>query len=837
MGNRHGRPALLLCLFLLASLHPRLFAQRNLAGSVQTRLALERLNVLGSVLMIAAHPDDENTALLAYFARGRKCRTAYLSLTRGEGGQNLIGPEQGDLLGVIRTQELLAARRIDGAEQRFTRAIDFGFSKSAEETLAKWGREKVLSDVVWNIRRFRPDVILLIFSGTPRDGHGHHQSSTILAKEAFAAAADRNRFPEQLKWVEPWQTARMFWNVFYWAADRERVDKEYPNHVLVDTGEFNPVLGYSYAEIAGMSRSMHRSQGFGAPERKGQIENYLVVVAGSPAKNDPLEGVDTSWNRVPGGAAVGPIFAEAARTFRPERPEDTIPLLLKARPLLASIKHPWAEYKLAELDETIALCAGLWLDASAERFAATPGSSLKVDTVALNRSHFPLNLAGVTVEDVEGAAAGPASLEYNQPVRQVVNVNLPPDQPYSQPFWLREPKDGNLYRVPSQEFVGVPDSPPAFRARFRVVAGSQEIELIRPVAQRFVDRVMGEQVRPLEIVPPVAIRIAEPVRMFPDANSRRLVVLLKANVAAASGEVKLRVPAGWSVAPERAPFRMSEQGEEVEVGFDITPPSGAARGDVTAVALIGGREVSAGVETIQYPHIPTQTVFPPSRAELVRTDVRVLAHRIGYVMGAGDDVPQALRQLGCEVILLGEDELTRGDLARFDAIVTGVRAYNVRPDLRASQRRLLDYVRNGGTLVVQYNVLPFGGEAPALGKLGPFPITVGRGRVSVEEAPVVFPNPGHPLLSAPNRITTDDFAGWIQERGLYFASEWDPRYEALFESHDPGEQPLLGGTLYARYGKGAYVFTAYSWFRELPAGVPGAFRIFANLLSAGRSVR
>ncbi len=789
--------------------------------------------------MIAAHPDDENTALLAYFARGRKFRTAYLSLTRGEGGQNLIGPEQGDLLGIIRTQELLAARRIDGAEQLFTRAIDFGFSKSAEETLAKWGHEKVLADVVWNIRRFRPDVILLVFSGTSRDGHGHHQSSAILAKEAFAAAADRNRFPEQLKWVEPWQATRVFWNVFYWSAERERVIKEYPDHVRIDPGEFDPVLGYSYAEIAGMSRSMHRSQGFGAAERKGRSENYLVVVAGEPAKADPFDGIDTSWKRVFGGAEIGAILEEAARTFRPERPEETVPLLLKARPLVATVKHPWAARKLAELDETIALCTGLWLDASAERYAVAPGSSLKVETVALNRSSFPLKLAGAAVEGADGAPGGTAAsmpLDYNQPVRQTVTVSLPPDQPYSQPFWLREPKDANLYHIGSQELVGVPESPPALRARFRLVAGSQEIELVRPVAHRYVDRVAGEQVRPLDIVPPVAVRIAEPVRMFPDTHPRPLGVRLKANGSGVSGDVLLRIPSGWKASPERVPFRTSEPGEERVLSFDVTPPAGASRGEVTAIAVVGGREISSGADVIEYPHIPPQAVFPPSRAELVRTDVRVLARRIGYIAGAGDEVPQALRQLGCEVTLLSEEELARGDLAQYDAIVTGVRAYNVRPDLRASQQRLMDYVQGGGTLVVQYNVLPFGGEDPALGKLGPYPLTVGRGRVSVEEAPVTFPNPDHPLLSAPNHITAVDFEGWVQERGLYFASAWDQRYETLFESHDPGEAPLTGGTLVSRYGKGVYIFTAFSWFRQLPAGVPGAFRIFANFLSAGRSL-
>jgi len=841
MNRRHrGLLVILLCLSVFCLLVPAARAQRSLSGETKARLALEKLNVLGSVLMIAAHPDDENTALLAYFARGRKCETAYLSMTRGEGGQNLLGPEQGDLLGVIRTQELLAARQIDGAQQFFTRAIDFGFSKSSEETLAKWGRERALADVVWTIRQFRPDIIVMVFTGTPRDGHGHHQSSGLLAKEAFTAAADPARFPEQLRWVQPWQAKRALWNVFYWARDRERLLKEYPRHVVVDTGEFAPIHGYSFAEIAGMSRSMHRTQGFGAPERKGRMENFLVTVSGEPATKDPFDGIDTTWGRLPGGGPIGSILAEAARSFLPEHPEQTVTLLLRARPMIAAIRDPWAEAKLRELDEAIALCTGLWLDASADRYEAVPGASVKIDATILNRSRLPLKLAGVSIEGAASRQAiesSPVPLEYNEPVRRTVTINLPADQPYSQPFWLRTPKDGGFYNIESQEMVNLADTPPVLTARFRVVIGSGTVELVRPVSYRYVDRVKGEQVRPFVVVPPVAVEVSEPVRLFPDMQARRIGVLLKANIAGASGDVLLRVPKGWTAAPSRVAFRISEMGEETTAVFNVTPPSGASRGDAMAVVSIGGREISVGTEVIDYPPIPPQTVFPPARLELVRTDVRVLARKIGYVMGAGDDVPAALRQLGCDVVLLGEDDLARGDLTQFDAIVTGVRAYNVRADLRANERRLLEYVRAGGTLVVQYNVLPFGGEAPVLGNLGPYPFRIGRGRVSVEDARGAFLPPNHPLLMTPNRITSADFEGWVQERGLYFPSEWDPHYETLIACHDPGEEPLKGGVLFTRYGKGAYVFTSYSWFRELPAGVPGAFRLFANFLSAGRSTQ
>src|SRR5882762_5833332 len=419
--------AALLCTFAPAQ------AQRDLYGAAEIELQLEKLNVLASVLMIAAHPDDENTALLAYFARGRKTRTAYLSATRGEGGQNLIGPEQGDLLGVIRTQELLAARRIDGAQQFFTRAVDFGFTKTPEETLAKWGHDRILSDMVWTIRHFRPDVIVLRFSGTPRDGHGQHQASALLGKEAYLAAADKNRYPEQQ--IEPWKAKRLLYNVIAFTPEQEKQAAAMPGRIEIDTGVYNPVLGKSYNEIAGISRSQHRSQAMGSPERRGPSKNYLTLVAGDAASGDPFDGIDTTWNRIPGGAAVGPILAEAASTFSPLDPARTIPLLLKARPLIAQMRSGWAALKLRELDETIAACAGLWLDVTADRPTPTPGSTIQATVTAINRSQFPLTWLG--------PAATP--LEYNQVRTRSLPLSVPADQPYSEPFWLVKPKEGSSY--------------------------------------------------------------------------------------------------------------------------------------------------------------------------------------------------------------------------------------------------------------------------------------------------------------------------------------------------------------------------------------------------------
>lgn len=818
-------------------------AQRELSGSAETRLALDRLNVTGSVLMIAAHPDDENTALLAYLARGRKVRTGYLSLTRGEGGQNLIGAEQGDALGVIRTQELLAARRIDGAQQFFTRAIDFGFTKTPQECFEKWGRDKILSDVVWVIRRFRPDVIILRFSGTPRDGHGQHQASAILGREAFAAAADPKRFPEQLKDVQPWQAKRLMWNPGAFSKEQREEVEKMPNRITVDPGEYDPILGHSYAEIAGMSRSMHRSQGMGAAERKGSAKDYLITQSGPVATHDIFDGIDISWNRIPGGAAVGQVLAEAAKRFDPENPDRTVPALLKAQKLMATLHDPLVAAKQRELSDAIALCSGLWLDATADKYAVTPGGSLKINATALSRDHLAVQVKSIDIEGISPATTKDKFgevLPFNEPKVYALTTAIPEHQALSQPYWLVEPKEGDDYTIPNQLDVGLPENPPLFEAHFHLGIESQDVEVVRPVDYRYIERAQGERTRPVIVEPPVALQWSQSAIVFPNASARQVVLQVQSNVAKAAGKVHIQMPAGWTISAPSGDFRLTSPGEETEVLFEVSPPSDDAQGPLVASAQVGNQTVTTSMETISYPHIPTQVLFPPTDAKLVHADVRLLAKTIGYVMGAGDDVPQALQQLGAQVVLLSSDDLAEGDLSRFDAIVTGVRAYNVRADLRANQGRLLDYVKKGGTLLVQYNVAeggnPFGGNTNLLDNIGPYPLTIGRDRVTVEQAPVEFLHPESPLLHQPNEITEHDFDGWIQERGLYFASQWDQHYEPLFETHDPKENPLVGSTLYLRYGKGAYVFTAFSWFRELPAGVPGAFRIFANLLSAGKTL-
>ncbi|MEO8126041.1 MAG: PIG-L family deacetylase, partial [Bryobacteraceae bacterium] len=607
----------ILLALLLPALSVPAWPQRELSGSEQIKLALENLADTRSVLVIAAHPDDEPTSLLTYFVRGRHIRTGYLSLTRGEGGQNLIGSEQGKLLGVIRTQELLAARRIDGAEQFFTRAIDFGFSKTPQETIAKWGHEPLLSDVVWVIRRFQPDVIVLVWSGTTRDGHGQHQESAIISREAFAAAADKNQFPEQLKYVQPWQTRRMYQlgrRTFdqYRPAAEVAADKTPPEKTLdIDTGEFSPLLGHSYNEIAGMSRSMHRSQGMGSAEQRGSSVMWLLPVGGDASLEDALQGIENGWKRQPQGAAIDDLLSRAFASFDAEHPEKTIPLLTQARPLVAAITTGWAARKLEDLDEAIALCAGLWLDAGTDRATAVPGGTVKITATAINRSPARVVLISVKTSGASGAPETDSladTLAYNKPDKKTLTWTIPESQPSSQPFWLRKPSHGDMYTIENQQLIGVADAPPVLQATFRLQVGGTEIAVQRPVHFRYVDRVRGELTRPLAVVPPVALGVEEKAILFPNSDARLIDVDVKANKPETAGTVSVTVPPGWKAEPSSRPFQLAVTGEQAALRFKITPSAAEGRGELRLQALMSnGAQVGSSMDVINYTHIPPQT--------------------------------------------------------------------------------------------------------------------------------------------------------------------------------------------------------------------------------------
>lgn len=811
-------------LALFPAIHVRA-QQDGTTGSAELEIALHKLNVLGSVLYVAAHPDDENTALLAYFSRGRKFRTAYLSVTRGEGGQNLIGPEQGTSIGLIRTQELLSARRIDRAEQFFTRAIDFGYSKTAEETFEFWGKDQVLSDMVWVIRKFRPDIIITRFTAANSGGHGHHTASAILAQEAFAAAADPTRFPEQLKSVSPWKARRLLWNS--WRPNQQEAAV---NLLRVDTGEYDPFLGRSYSEMAGESRSQHKSQGFGSAGRRGTQYEYFEVLAGEPASRDPFEGVDVTWDRVAGGHRVGVLLADTLKTFDPERPSASIPGLLAVYDEMGKLPaEPWVGLKKAELVRAIQACGGIWLEAMAGDYAAAPGDEVKIRTTIINRCDLPFALHSLGFPALAPDAIQDRPLKNNEPVTIETTVRLPKDFPLSQPYWLERPHTEGLYAVKNESLIGLAENPPAASAKISLTVDGHVLDYTVPVLFRWTDQVNGELLRSFEVRPRVTIQIEDKVGIFPGESPRKVKLRLKSHSPDVKGLVRLKGPEQWRSSPASLSFSLAGKYDECEAVFEVSPPKTADVAWLTAEAEVDGETISRELVEISYPHIHRMVYFPDSRFKVVKLDVKTDGKRIGYIMGAGDEIPSALQSLGYDVVLLDDERLENADLTRFDTIITGVRAYNTRDSLKLAKDRLLQYVSGGGTLVVQYNV-----ASPQLAdRIGPFPFTIGRDRVSVENAPVVFLAPGHRLLNYPNKITPKDFEGWIQERGLYFASQWDERYETVLSSHDPGEPDKAGALLFARYGKGIFIYTAYAWFRQLPAGVPGAFRIFANIISAG----
>ncbi len=789
------------------------------------KLAVDKLSVLGSVLYVGAHPDDENTALLAYLAKGKLVRTAYLSMTRGEGGQNLIGPELGDELGVIRTQELLAARRVDGAEQYFTRAIDFGYSKTSEETLRMWGDDKILSDVVWIIREFRPDVIITRFSPT-LGGHGNHTSSAILAEQAFNASGDENRFPKQLKYVKPWKAQRLMFNTARFFDST----LDTTNAVKVDVGEYNPILGRSYSEIAGISRTNHKSQGFGASQTRGPGINYFRNTLGNPAKNDLFDGIDLSWSRIPGGGAVDSILETVNKNFDIQHPSASLPLLLNTYSVLSRLHDDyWVELKKKELEDVIKASAGLWFDALASDYSVVPGNQIKISVSAINRSGAAIRLDSVSIPYSVGSITS-QQLNPNAPVQGSVAVNVPPDFPYSIQYWLREQPDKGSYNISDQSLIGRPEDDPSLKATFYLRVGGRQLSYAIPVQYRWVDPVDGELYRPFVVIPPAAFNLEEKVIVFTGEAEKQISLTVKSGMPNVQGTVRLVLPAGWSSSPATLQFELKRKNDEKVIRFAVRPSKSAQSGKFSVEAEVDGRTLNRGMITIQYKHIPPQVMFPLAEGKLVRTDLSMNGKTVGYVMGAGDEVPTALRQMRYQVTLLTDDDLANRDFSHVDVIIAGVRAYNTRPALRVYQNRLMDYVKNGGTYIVQYVTL----QRSESENLGPYPFNVSRDRVTVEEAPPVFLNPHHPLLNYPNKITAEDFDGWVQERGLYFADKWDARYDTVIGFADPGESVKAGGLLCAKYGKGNYIYTGFDFFRELPAGVPGAYRLFSNLLSVGK---
>jgi LmbE family N-acetylglucosaminyl deacetylase len=799
---------------------------------------LQALSVVGSVLYVAAHPDDENTSVLTYLASGRGVQATYLSITRGDGGQNLIGSEFGPQLGVIRTQELLAARRTDGAAQLFTRAIDFGFSKSVDEALRIWGEEEILADVVLAIRRVRPDVILTRFS-SDGGGHGHHTASARLAERAFKLAGDSKYQPASTPKLPPWQPRRIFLNRFGGDA----------GSVRQDVGGYDPLLGASFGEIAATSRSMHKSQGFGVARRRGpMLDGFTLTASAEPggrppaALSSPWDGIDWSWDRVPGADRVKKLAADAARSFRVDDPAASIPALVSLDAALEGLSDPfWRDIKRAEVADLVAACAGLWVEPNAASPALVPGVPVQVTVTALNRSKAPIKLVDLRLV---GPALGSEkrtpqpvgkALPTHEPMRQEISVAAAGDARPSGPYWLTQPPLPGRYQVADAAQIGLPENPPALALQARIEVGGRTFALTYPVLHKWTDPVAGERTRPVEVVPAVSVDPLATVLLFPDGKPQPLRVRLKAAVGKSEGTLRAEPAAGFTVEPASAPFKLAAAGDEVELTLSVRPPKGRVSTSTALklVAEVGGRQLTQRVHHLEYDHIPMQLLVTPAEVRLSTVDLRLLGKRVGYVPGAGDDVASSLERVGYEVAILDEAALASGALGGFDAIVLGVRAFNTNDRLRFHHARFMDYVKKGGTLVVQYNTTSRLGDQDE--EMGPLAFQIGRDRVTDEKAPAQFEKPAHPVLNQPNKITPADFEGWVQERGLYFATSWDKGYETPLAFADPGESALRGSLLVARHGRGAFVYTGLAFFRQLPAGVPGAYRLFANLIAQGRA--
>jgi LmbE family N-acetylglucosaminyl deacetylase len=790
---------------------------------------LKKLNVLGSVLYVAAHPDDENTRLIAYLSNEKLYNTGYLSVTRGDGGQNLIGPEIREGLGIIRTQELLQARRIDGGQQFFTRANDFGFSKDPQETFTIWDKEQVLADMVYVIRKFRPDVMVTRFSPEPSGTHGHHTGSAILASEAFEAAADPKRFPEQLKYVETWQPKRLLWNTGIWSfGSQEEFDKYVKELLTIDVGAYNPLLGKSYGEVAAESRSMHKSQGFGSSGSRGVAMEYLKHTKGAKAEKELFEGINTSWSRVKGGEKVQKLIQKAIDAYQPAVPAAVVPTLIAAKKELDKLPESyWKRVKQEELQGVLQAAMGLYIEVTANDYAATPGQPVRLQIEAINRSAVPVTLQRISYSFAKNDTTLNMALRDNEPLLYTASATLPQSMNYSQPYWLRKPGTVGMFAVEDQQEVGMPENTPATQATFSLQVAGQPLQVTVPVVYKRTDPVEGEVYRPFVVTPPVFVNMAEGVYMFASQDPKQVQVLVKAGKDNMAGDVKLQLPQGWRAEPASVPFNLRSKGAEQSVVFTVHPPKEQQEATLQAVATIDGKSYTQGLHVINYSHIPAQVTFPEAAAKIVKLDLKKNGEKVGYVMGAGDDIPTSLQQIGYDVTLLSEEHMRPNILKQFDAIIMGVRAYNTVNRLKFYQPTLMEYVKNGGNLIVQYNT----NHSLVVPDIAPYPLKLSRDRVAVEDAEVRLLLPNHPVLNSPNKITQKDFDGWVQERGLYFANEWSKEFQAILSSNDPGEPARDGGLLIAPYGKGNYIYTGYSWFRELPAGVPGAYRLFANLIS------
>lgn len=823
--------AFTLYFFSLLCLAPCAFSQAPQSWtSAEMYQAIRKLNVLGSVLYVAAHPDDENTRLIAYLSKDRLFRTGYLSITRGDGGQNLIGEEQGIELGLIRTQELLAARRIDGGEQFFTRAYDFGYSKTPDETFTKWDKEKILSDVVWVIRKFQPDIIINRFPVSGEGGHGHHTASGILANEAFEAAADPKKFPEQLKYVSVWKAKRVLWNTFNFGGTNTTRDDQFK----VDVGGYNPLLGKSYGEIAAESRSQHKSQGFGVPATRGESLEYFRATKGEQPVNDLMDGVDLTWKRLPGAEQISFIIDSLLQRFDLFHPEKSVEGLVRLYKAMNSLPAGyWKEQKLNEVKELILQCSGLFADITTQERYAVQTDSLRFNFVFNNRLGTDAVLQQVVMDRFDSSFS--RRLERNRNFSFAKTLFIPADKPITQPYWLDRKMEEGYFNVTDQSKIGQPDVDPAYTVLVHINVFGEPLIFKRTVKHKYTDPVKGELYQPLFVIPPVLLEPDAAVKISKDNNNFEGVLTLtgkKKGFATSLHDIGKTNPDNVKVQynPDKVVF--DERNKNIPVQYKVN--AGRDNEYYFAVDAGTGRKdvYHAGMKEVMYDHIPSIHYFTVASVTNKKLDLKTYGKKIGYITGAGDKVPESLEQMGYEVVLLGNKELAKNNLNQFDAIITGVRAYNTHDWMNKYYDKLMKYVHEGGNLVVQYNTSSNIG--PVRAKIAPYNFNITRTRITDENSPVTLLKPEHPVFNFPNKITQDDFKGWVQERSIYHGADTTGKFEKLLSMNDPNEKPEDGALMIAKYGKGYFTYTGLVFFRQLPAGVPGAYRLLANIIALNR---
>lgn len=796
---------------------------------------LKKLNVLGSVLYIAAHPDDENTRLLTYFANGELLRTGYMSLTRGDGGQNLIGDEQGTELGLIRTQELLSARRIDGAEQFFSRAYDFGFSKSSDEALRFWNHDKILSDVVWVIRNFQPDVIITRFPGDTRAGHGHHAASSILAKEAFAAAADSTMFPEQFKYgVKPWQAKRILWNTFNFGNVNTTSDDQFK----MEVGAYNTLLGKSYGEIASLSRSRHRSQGFGSAAQRGEAYEYFELLDGSPVKNNLFDGVDTTWQRI-GAANVEQQVDAIIKNFQFEHPENAVDALVGLYKSIEQLPDGyWKHKKLEEVKQLLVECCGIYAEATTNNEFGVQQQKFNVRFVVNKRLNTNVTLKNIKLLAFDSVLN--TNLATNTNLSFSRNFMVEDNMPVSQPYWLEYGIDSiGSFTVKNQTLIGKAQNDAAYPASFTFSINGTDITIDKPVQYRFVNPARGELYEPFMVINPLSIAVRPSVVLtnikqnnvaFKNDN---VYAQVKSYVEAPHSKLKLFfVQDNDSVFIKDTTVDL-QYNQTYDFSFSLSKYYNKQKGEPSVAVEVNinnqPESYNGDLHSIQYEHIPYIHYYATDKIHVINEEVKTVGKRIGYIPGAGDKLPQSLQQMGYEVKMLSPNDITTSNLKQFDAVITGVRAYNINEWLNEKYGVLMNYIKNGGNLIVQYNTNNQIGTVKA--NIGPYNFTISRTRVTEEISPVHILLPNNPALNYPNKITSADFNNWIQERSTYHAEQFDKHYQAPLGMHDVNEPESNGGLIIAKYGKGNFVYAGIVFFRELPAGVDGAYRLMANLIA------